>query len=327
MGTCDVNESCDGVSPLCPPNGYAPVGTMCAGGTCDGAGNCAVSCGVVPNAYAAPLTFGVGVFDCGHAIFTRFGGSTAEIVDLATFARMPFAVGTSPLNLTLDVGRTRAIIALQDLRVAVVQLPSGSVTHLPAPSGLRWAAQNPARPSDLWLLSTAGVSAIDVDTGVNRLDASLAFTDPNGIAFDDVTGQVYVSDRISNQLARVDPLSGVPIGSIISPCASPQGLVFSRSARRLYLACESGSVVVLAPDLSFLESHPAAAAFGLALSDDESLLAIASGSAGTTVVRVSDWLVRGTFAGTRARRVGFANSDRNVVVADEDRGLDVFELP
>ncbi|MBN8616292.1 MAG: hypothetical protein J0L92_37245, partial [Deltaproteobacteria bacterium] len=327
MGTCDVTESCDGVSALCPADAYVPAGMMCAGGTCDGAGNCAMGCGVGPNAYAAPITFGVGVFDCSHAIFTRFGGSTVEIVDLVTSVRTSFTVGTSPLNVTLDTTRTRAFVALQDSRVAVVQLPSGIVTHLPAPPSLRWAAQNPARPADLWLLSTAGVSAIDVDTGTARLGASLPFMDPNGIAFDDVTGQVYVSDRSSNQLARLDPMSGAPIGAIISPCASPQALAFARTTRRLYVACESGSVVVLAPDLSMIESRPAPGAFGLALSDDESSLAITSGGGGTTVVRVSDWFVRATFAGLQARRVGFASSGSAVVVADEGRGLDVFALP
>ncbi len=327
VGACDVNESCDGVSVSCPPDGYAPMGMMCSGGTCDGAGNCATGCGVVPNMYSAPIAFGVGVFDCGHAIFTRFGGTTVEIVDLATAVRTPFTVGTSPLNLTLDTTRSRAFVALGDARVAVVQLPSGIVTHLPAPTGLRWAAQNPARPADLWLLSTSGVSSIDVNTGTSRFGAALPFVDPNGIAFDDATGQVYVSDRSSNQLARLDPMSGAPIGAIISPCGSPQGLAFARVARRLYLACESGSVVVFAPDLTVLDTRPAPGAFGLALSDDESMLAIASGGAGTTVVRVSDWLGRGTFPGVQARRVGFANSDGFVVVADEGRGLDVFALP
>jgi hypothetical protein len=39
-GECDVGETCDGVTTSCPPDAFAPEGTMCSLGACDGLGVC-----------------------------------------------------------------------------------------------------------------------------------------------------------------------------------------------------------------------------------------------------------------------------------------------
>ncbi len=43
-GSCDVAETCDGASPACPLDQFAPTGLACADGFCDGLGTCASGC-------------------------------------------------------------------------------------------------------------------------------------------------------------------------------------------------------------------------------------------------------------------------------------------
>jgi hypothetical protein len=43
-GTCDVADRCDGFSRDCTPDERAPLGTTCAGGSCDGLGSCVSGC-------------------------------------------------------------------------------------------------------------------------------------------------------------------------------------------------------------------------------------------------------------------------------------------
>ncbi len=62
-GPCDVAESCDGASTTCPPDGFAPSGTSCTGGSCDGTGTCVAGCDAgTPCATGNPCA--VGAIDC-----------------------------------------------------------------------------------------------------------------------------------------------------------------------------------------------------------------------------------------------------------------------
>ena len=326
-GTCDPAEACDGVAASCPGDTFASAGTPCMGGTCNGAGSCVASCGVVEDSHVTgTMPFGVAMMDCRQAVVASFGGTRMYNADLADSIVTLIDVGVGTLNVTVDASRTRAFAATTDGRVAVVQLPAGPVTFLPSVPDMRWAAQNPAAPSDLWVLSTGGVRAIDVSTGMPRHSPGLPFADPNGIAFDPVTGDVYVSDRAGG-IARIDVMGAVRAGPSM-PCTSPQQLVWNARLGRVHLACEGGEVVTLTPDLSVADRYPVPAAFGLAISSDDAMLAVTSPTLDRThVVRIVGWMPVRDFAGSRPRRVQFTDSDRFVVVTNEGAGLDVHRLP
>jgi hypothetical protein len=326
-GTCDPAEACDGSSASCPSNTFAGAGTPCMGGTCNGAGTCVASCGVVQDTYASgAMPFGVAMMDCRRAVVGLFGDTRMFVIDVADSIIGLVDVGVPTLNVTIDVSGTRAYAATADGRVAVVTLPAGPVTFLPAMVDMRWAAQNPASPADVWVLSTAGVRGIDATTGAPRFSVGVGFADPNGIAFDPATGDVYVSDRAMG-VARFDAAGGLRAGPTM-PCASPQALVWNTRLGRAHMACEGGEVVTLTPGLVVEDRDPVPGAFGLAISSDESMLAVTSPSMNRThVYRIADGSVVMDFAGTTPRRVAFTDGDRFVVITSQASGIDVLRLP
>lgn len=328
-GECDVAEACDGASASCPTDAFAPPGTPCAGGTCGAGGMCTSSCGVSAGAYGSARPFGVSALDCGHALVADFGDNTVEHLDLAARSSVSIDVGGATLNVTSSLGGTQAYLPLTDGRIVVVTPSTGAVqTFATAHPGARWVAQNPARPSDLWVLWSAGVVIVDAATGGVRVMTPLTFGDANGIAFDPATGDAFVSNRTPEAVVRLDADGNVTLGPL-PLCVAPQALVYAAGSGRLYLACESGQVLTLGRDLTVLDTRSVPGAFGLALSPDGARLAVTSPTSGRTYVyRLSDWSMVASYPGTTPRRVAFVGGGGFLAVADEGApGTSVYALP